>query len=129
MDHESCADVCFECHRACLSEAMTHCLTAGGDHVAPGHFRLMLDCAEICLATAHFMQRESPLHPEICGVCAAVCERCADSCDALDGMEGCAAVCRRCASHCREMGTAHAMPLGAGSPRAGILQTERPISP
>jgi hypothetical protein len=32
-----------------------------------------------------------------------VCERCAESCDALDGMEGCAAVCRRCASHCREM--------------------------
>ena len=103
MEHESCADVCFDCHRTCLSEAMTHCLAVGGDHVAPAHLRLMLDCAEMCLTAAHFMQRESPLHFEVCGVCADVCERCADSCDALDGMEGCAAVCRRCASHCREM--------------------------
>jgi hypothetical protein len=42
-------------------------------------------------------------------VCADACERCVESCDALDGdeMKRCAEICRRCAESCREMaGTA-----------------------
>lgn len=110
MESASCIDVCFECHRTCLAEAMTHCLASGGDHVAPSHFRLMLDCADICLTAAHFLMRESPVHPEVCAACAETCERCAASCDGLEGMEGCAAMCRRCASHCREMASVDVFP-------------------
>lgn len=33
---------CLDCHAVCLREAMNHCLEAGGQHVEPKHFRLML---------------------------------------------------------------------------------------
>lgn len=104
---QDCIDACIRCHRTCLHEAMTHCLEAGGEHVEPDHFRLMLDCADICRTSADFMLRSSALHGLTCGVCAQVCERCADSCDAIDGMQACAATCRTCAEHCRAMTTAH----------------------
>ena len=38
---QQCIDDCLDCHRTCLQEAMNHCLQAGGEHVAPAHFRLM----------------------------------------------------------------------------------------
>ena len=39
---QSCIDECLSCHSTCLSMAMNHCLEAGGRHVEPEHFRLMI---------------------------------------------------------------------------------------
>lgn len=83
--------------------AMTHCLVVGGKHVEPHHFRLMMDCADVCRSTADFMLRESPFHPRTCAVCAEICAACAESCRNLDGMEDCVKDCRRCAESCRAM--------------------------
>ena len=44
----ACIDECLRCYQLCLSEASQHCLEAGGKHVEPEHFRLMLACAESC---------------------------------------------------------------------------------
>src|SRR5262245_26450794 len=44
----ACIDACFACQKTCMGLAMTHCLEMGGEHVAPKHFRLMIDCAAIC---------------------------------------------------------------------------------
>ena len=108
MDEETqrCVDLCQECHRVCLHMVMHHCLESGGAHVAPPHVRLMLNCAEICQTAAYFLLSGSELHHLTCGVCAEVCEKCADDCERLDGMEQCVAVCRRCATSCRAMATA-----------------------
>lgn len=103
---ESCIQECLDCHKTCLSEAMTHCLEAGGEHVEPEHLRLMMNCAEMCQTSANFMLSGSKLHHLTCGVCAQVCQACAESCEKIEGMEECAAQCRRCAQSCASM--AHA---------------------
>lgn len=108
MQHQSdemkaCIEACLACHTTCLGMAMNHCLEAGGRHIAPEHFRLMMACAEMCRASAGLMLIGTPLHKKTCGVCAEICEACAASCEGLDGMEECVSACRRCAESCRRM--------------------------
>lgn len=98
-----CIDACFACQKACLGLAMTHCLESGGEHVAPPHFRLMIDCAAICATAADFMLHKSQFHREVCSLCATVCGECAEDCARLDGMEECVAACRACAEACTRM--------------------------
>jgi len=40
-----CVETCLSCYKTCLSTAMNHCLEAGGKHVEPAHFPLMMACA------------------------------------------------------------------------------------
>jgi hypothetical protein len=106
---DRCIEVCQSCHEICV-ESITHCLHLGGRHAAPEHIQMLMDCAEICMTGAQFMMRNSPMHHEICGACAAVCEACAKSCEPLaeeHQMELCADQCRRCAELCREMAKTH----------------------
>ena len=102
---QHCIMLCQECHGMCL-QTIPYCLTQGGAHADPAHIRLMLDCVEICQTSANFMLRHSPLHGRTCGICAEICEACAQNCDRLgeDGqMKLCADACRRCAQECRSM--------------------------
>ncbi|CAB3674946.1 MULTISPECIES: four-helix bundle copper-binding protein [Achromobacter] len=100
---KECIDACLNCYRTCLEEAMGHCLEAGGQHIAPGHFRSMMACAEMCRTSAHMMLLGAENHAQVCKVCAAVCRDCAASCDAIDGMRACADTCRACAQACESM--------------------------
>lgn len=100
---QQCIRECLDCYAVCEQMAANHCLEQGGRHVEPHHFRLMMNCAEICRTAAHFMLTSSVLHARTCAVCAETCEMCADSCAQLDGMEDCVQACRRCAESCREM--------------------------
>jgi hypothetical protein len=100
---ENCIEACQRCHDVCLQMAMTHCLQQGGEHVEPEHFRLMLNCAEICQTSANFMLSNSALHGSVCAVCAEVCEACADSCEQVGQMDQCVQACRQCAQQCQSM--------------------------
>ncbi len=100
---EECIETCMQCHHLCLETAMNHCLEMGGKHVEPPHFRLMMNCAEICQTSANFMLSGSELHKLTCGVCAEVCRRCAADCRQMGEMEECAAMCERCAETCAKM--------------------------
>ena len=100
---QACIDTCAKCHQTCLHEAMNHCLEEGGEHVAPDHFRLMMNCAEMCQTSANFMLSGSALSRQVCGVCAEICDACAQSCEETEGMEECARVCRECAESCRRI--------------------------
>lgn len=99
----ACTEACLSCYRTCLGMASDHCLPAGGKHVEPQHFRLMLACAEICRTSAHFLLLGLPEHRSTCRTCAEVCQACAASCATVGGMDDCVAECRRCAEMCREM--------------------------
>jgi hypothetical protein len=99
-----CIDACRLCHETCLQTALTHCLQQGGKHVEPEHFRLMINCAELCQTSVNFMLGQSPLHAVVCNACAQVCRACAESCDEVGDMDECARVCRDCAAHCEKMG-------------------------
>lgn len=111
MAHESannqaiqdCIQACEQCHRTCLQMAMAHCLAMGGKHVEAEHFRLMMNCAEICQTSANFMLGGSTHHQHVCAACAEICEACSRSCEALGGMEDCVKACNRCAKSCHAM--------------------------
>jgi hypothetical protein len=96
-------EACTACYQTCMAGAMHHCLEEGGAHVEPGHFRLMMACAEMCRAAAHIMMTGYPGHAAVCALCADICEQCAESCAGLDGMEDCVMACRGCAHVCRSM--------------------------
>jgi hypothetical protein len=113
---DECIRECQTCHSVCLQMAMNHCLEMGGRHTEPAHFRLMINCAQICQTSADFMLSGSEMHAEVCGVCAEVCQACADSCRQLDGMEMCVQACERCAESCRMM---------AGQGSGGMSQIQR----
>lgn len=100
---QNCIQNCLDCHRICLQEAMNHCLETGGKHLEPAHFRLMMDCAEICQTSANFMLHGSDHHKLTCGVCAQICEACAESCGQVGDMDECVQACRNCAESCRKM--------------------------
>lgn len=100
---QECIDNCGKCHAMCLSMATNFCLEKGGDHVGPGHFRLMLDCAQICAVSVDFMLRNSKHAPHVCAECADICDDCADSCRVVGDMDECVEACRACARLCRMM--------------------------
>jgi hypothetical protein len=103
-DMSQCIADCLNCNKICIETSMRHCLEAGGPHVQPEHFRLMVTCADICRTAADFMLAESDFLVRLCGLCADVCEACADSCRDIGGMEDCARACDRCAASCAAMG-------------------------
>lgn len=105
-----CIENCSDCHNICV-ETAAHCLEMGGKHAEAKHVKLLLDCADICLTSANFMLRGSPMHVRTCAVCAELCTLCAEACEAFGDdalMRQCAEICRRCAESCRQMAGAHA---------------------
>ena len=102
-DIEACIEACQKCQRMCLETAMNFCLEQGGRHVQADHFRLMINCAELCQTCANFMLSGSAMHTTVCAACAEVCEACADSCEQIGDMDACARSCRTCARLCETM--------------------------
>jgi len=97
-----CVELCQACHSTCM-EAFNHGLHLGGAHADPAHLRLLADCADICRVTADFVLRASEFYNYPMGVCAFLCERCADGNDAIGGdavMEDCSRACRACHAVC-----------------------------
>ena len=95
---------------------MNHCLETGGDHVAPDHFRLMINCADVCVTAADFLLGGSRLLGQVCAACAEVCDACASSCENLGDMDECVHACRECARSCRAVAHAAARPQPAIGP-------------
>jgi hypothetical protein len=101
-----CIQLCQDCHATCI-QMISHCLKLGGQHAAPDHIRLLMDCAQICTTTADYMARESLLHDRMCGLCSEICRLCAERCEQVKGddhiIKQCAELCRRCAGSCEHM--------------------------
>jgi hypothetical protein len=100
---QKCIDDCLHCYKTCLQTAMNHCLETGGNHLEAQHFRLLMNCAEICRTAADMMLGNSPVHTYVCAACAYVCDACAASCERVGDMEDCAAACLICAQSCHAM--------------------------
>ncbi len=98
-----CIEACQRCHDQCLTDVQRS-LTLGADHAAPAHVALLIDCARVCATTAELMLTGSRFHRSMCGVCAQVCEGCAQQCEMLGELDDCARACRDCAQRCEQMG-------------------------
>lgn len=99
---QACIEACSHCHQVCLQTAMNHCLETGGKHVEADHFRLMMNCAEICQTSANFQLSSSHFQQRLCEVC----EACAADCEKIGGMDECVKACKKCAESCRKMASA-----------------------
>jgi hypothetical protein len=116
---QQCINECLHCYRTCMETAMNHCLQSGGRHVEPEHFRLMMNCTEICRTSAEFMMSSSPLHAHICAACATVCDACADNCEQVGDMDECVQACRTCAQSCHQMAASQGLTVVGQAARAG----------
>ena len=101
---QECLRNCLDCVAACRVCA-EGCI---GDPAMEACLRACLDCQATCDASVSLMAFSSPLHAQMCGVCADACERCADECARHDAdhCQACAEACRRCAETCRQMAQA-----------------------
>ncbi len=105
MTSDACIDKCIAAHRHCLETAAN---VIGQDRTTDSVRRIaiLLDCAELCQATANSMLRKSSQHALLCEACARLCENCAEACLSKDSdaaMRSCATTCRDCALACRDM--------------------------
>jgi hypothetical protein len=98
-----CVEDCEACQRICLQMAMNHCLESGGDHLEPGHFRVMLTCAQVCRTTADALLSSFAYQEVLCGACSRICSECAASCEMVGDLDECVSMCRRCAESCSRM--------------------------
>ena len=101
-------EVCLNCHAACTM-TIQHCLAIGGTHSEINLVGVLLDCADLCQASANFMLRGSPFHVVTCSACAELCRACAEACRAVEGdeqIQHCAEVCDECAISCEQMASA-----------------------
>ena len=66
---------------------------------------LDMECAAMCRLAASSMARGSEFAKRICGLCALVCDACAEACARHDHehCRACAAACVACAAACRRM--------------------------
>ena len=95
---------CLRAHEACEA-AVTHVLR-GDDGTVNERVGALLDCADVCRATARHIRHGSPLLRGTAGVAAELCERAAEACAALASvpvMLGYAEACRRSAACCRRV--------------------------
>lgn len=102
-----CIALCAATQRACLA-AIAHLLRGPRGAATWPAVAALMDCAELCQATAHAMIRESPAHAVFCKACADICERCVEQCRLLQPdkiMQHCIDQCTQCAKSCREMGS------------------------
>ena len=109
-DVQQCVDKCLDCYRVCRQTVMNHCLETGGEHVAPDHVRLMMNCSELCRTAADFLLSGSRMIAQVCAACAEICDACASSCENVGDMDGCVRACRDCAASCRALAHATARP-------------------
>ena len=94
---------CRRCQDACL-DTVTHALRRGGRYADEELIGALLDATDVCRTSIDFLRRGSPLRTRTCAVCAEICERAAEACDAFGddaAMRACAEACRRCAAACR----------------------------
>lgn len=100
---QECINACWDCHQICLHTALNHCLDTGGEHVAAKHFRLMMNCAEVCQTSANLQLSGSAYSKQQCALCATICEACCHSCEGMSGMAAVEKACKACAKSCSSM--------------------------
>ncbi len=64
------------------------------------------DCAAVCTLAMQSMASDSELVSQICQLCMAVCNICAEACEKYDYMiqcKICAEACRKCAIECAKI--------------------------
>ena len=101
-------DDCMSCSSMC-EETIAYCMDMPGSMMDAASMRILMDCAAITRVCSEMMCRMSPMHPQMCDLCARACTACADMAMKMSSdaqMKKLAEMCRTCADSCQMM--AHA---------------------
>ncbi len=104
MSMAGCEEHCSTCQSKC-EKAEEYVKGAGGKIASEKRLKLLADCASICKTSHDFLSRGSQFHPEVCKVCADVCNACAKSCEEANDpkLKDCMDECKKCAESCHKM--------------------------
>jgi len=94
--YQKCIDACLECATTCNHCAIS-CLEESEVQHLTKCIRFDLECAVICRTTAELMTLNSAYSTKISGLCATICDSCAEECEKHTAMEH----CKECAEACR----------------------------
>jgi len=102
--NKACVDACNECADAC-DHCSTACLQEPDVQMMGKCIALDIDCAAVCRLTAGFTARGSTFAPQVCRLCAEICEACGAECGKhhTEHCQDCAQACLRSAQECRSM--------------------------
>jgi hypothetical protein len=106
-DYQACIVACHACVVAC-NHCAACCLQEPDVKSMVRCIGLDMDCAQLCEVAAALMSGGSDFAPQLCSLCAQVCQACADECGHhdIDHCQQCAEACRLCAAECRKMAAA-----------------------
>jgi hypothetical protein len=100
---QDCIDNCHNVQETCL-EAVNYCIENNETDVEC--IGMLVSTAEISATSAKLMMIESEFHPQVCRVCAEICQACAEYFEEEDDevFTRVATFARACAESCRQMG-------------------------
>lgn len=99
---QECINKCWEVSR-CGNEAIYESLKMGGKYSELEHLALIMNCVKICESTAQFVVSRSPFMQLLCGLCAKICEDCAEECEKIGDSPGFVSTCRENAVICKSI--------------------------
>jgi hypothetical protein len=104
FEFQECIEVCLECAIAC-SRCAVSCLQENDIEMMRRCINLDMECETICYAAAKIMSVYGEHANEVCRVCSAICEACAEECERHDTehCQYCAKICYECSSICKSM--------------------------
>lgn len=101
---QSCIDACMRCAEACEFCA-TSDLKEQEVKMMASCAQINRECAAVCWTSASLMSMDSQFAKQFCGLCADICDACAQECERhnVEHCKNCAKICRSCAAECRKM--------------------------
>src|SRR6185503_14051159 len=102
--YQVCINACLHCAALCNHCALS-CTTEEDIKMMARCIQLDMECSAICYAAANLMSLDSEKAIAICGICADVCEACANECSLHDNdhCRQCADACTACAAECKNI--------------------------
>lgn len=102
--NQTCIDTCNQCAQACY-ECFTACLNEPDMQARKNCISILVECAGMCQMSAAHMAMDGKFAAQHCGVCATICEKCAEECKMFtdEHCTQCAQICKTCADECRKM--------------------------
>jgi hypothetical protein len=106
-EYKTCIDACLDCAAVC-DHCASECLKEEDIESMRRCIQFDMECAALCRASAELMSLGSSKAQDICEICSALCNLCADECAQhnMEHCKECAAMCRRCAEECNSMAAA-----------------------
>lgn len=102
--YQKCIDACNRCAQACY-ECMKMCLNEPDIQARKACIGMLMECACICKEAGAFMSMDAQHAKDLCKLCAAICEKCAQECAMFkdDHCVKCTNECTACANECKMM--------------------------